>query len=82
MSRLILEQILRELNITLGLKEFEELYKELTLYFGIVGAIDECKALENAWNDPIIKQEIVEFIKAWVKRRKLKVSRPEAITIL
>jgi hypothetical protein len=58
--------------------EKEQLYQELLHYFGLIGAIDECQALENAWRDPYNKHEIEEFIKAWLNRKRRK--EAEAIT--
>jgi hypothetical protein len=58
--------------------EKEQLYQELLHYFGLIGAIDECQALENVWRDPYNKHEIEEFIKAWLNRKRKK--EAEAIT--
>lgn len=68
--------ILLEMRILLGETEIEELYRELLAYFGLVGALNECQALEYAWRDPYNRREIEEFIKAWLKRRR---RREEAI---
>lgn len=78
MSRAVLNLILAEMNILLSEIEIEQLYNELTAYFGLVGAYDECQALENAWRDPYNRREIEEFIKAWLKRKQKK--REETIT--
>ncbi|MEM2947874.1 MAG: hypothetical protein QXN96_06550 [Candidatus Bathyarchaeia archaeon] len=50
----------------------EQLYNELLTYFGLVGALNECQALEYAWLDPYNKREIEEFIKAWLRRKRRK----------
>jgi hypothetical protein len=39
------------------------------LYFGVIGATNECKILEKAWKDRHHKRVIEEFIEAWLKRR-------------
>ncbi|MEM3673524.1 MAG: hypothetical protein QW468_04805 [Candidatus Bathyarchaeia archaeon] len=78
MSRAVLNLILAEMNVLLSEIEIEQLYNELTAYFGLVGAYNECQALENAWQDPYNKREIEEFIKAWLKRKQRK--REEIIT--
>jgi hypothetical protein len=64
--------ILSEMQIWLSNAETEQLYHELLYYFGLIGALDECQALENAWRDPYNKHEIEEFIKAWLKRKHRK----------
>jgi len=45
----------------------EQLYHELTAYFGLIGATNECTAYEATWKDPYNRHEIEEFIKAWLK---------------
>ena len=70
MSRTILMGILSEMHVLLSELEKEQLYNELLAYFGLIGALNECQALENAWKDPYNKSEIEEFIKAWLKRRR------------
>jgi hypothetical protein len=69
LSRLVLMGILSEMRVLLGELEVEELYRELLTNFGLIGATDECRALESAWRDPYIRREIEEFIRAWLKRR-------------
>ena len=78
MSRAVLMSILAEVHVWLSEIEAEELYHELLAYFGLIGATDECQALENAWKDPYNKHEIEEFIKAWLRRRQRK--KEETIT--
>lgn len=68
--------ILLEMRILLSEPEVEELYRVLLSYFGLVGALNECQALEYAWRDPYNRREIEGFIKAWLKRRR---RREEAI---
>jgi len=70
MSRAVLNAILSEMQIWLNENEREQLYRELTAYFGLIGATNECQALENAWKDPYNKSEIEEFIKAWLRRKR------------
>jgi hypothetical protein len=70
MSRKILNAILNEMQIWLNEIEREQLYHELTAYFGLIGATDECTALEAAWKDPYNKHEIEEYVKAWLRRKR------------
>jgi hypothetical protein len=72
MSRTVLSAILAEMSIWLNATETEQLHNELLAYFGLVGALNECQALENAWQDPYNRREIEEFIKAWLKRKQRK----------
>ena len=87
MSRLVFNQILKEVfagiqsPISLSELESESLYMELLHYFGLIGAVNECEVLENAWRDPYNRREIGEFIKAWLKRR-IKKKRPEQTMII
>jgi hypothetical protein len=57
--------------------EREQLYHELTAYFGLIGATNECTALEAAWKDPYNRGEIEGFIKAWLRKKRGK--KEEAI---
>jgi len=77
MSRAVLNAIPNEMRIWLNENERERLYHELTAYFGLTGATNECTALEAAWKDPYNRREIEEFIKAWLKRKQRR--REEAI---
>ena len=70
--------ILSEMQVRLSELEKEQLYNELLAYFGLIGATNECQALENAWKDPYNRSEIEEFIKAWIRRKQRK--KEEAIT--
>jgi len=79
MSRAILFAILAEMKVLLNDFEVEQLYRELLYYFGIIGAMDECQALEAAWKDPYNKREIEDFIKAWLKRRQKKLEKIEGV---
>ena len=87
MSRLVFNQILNEVlariqsPISLSELERKSLYMELFHYFGLIGAVNECEALENAWRDPYNRREIGEFIKAWLKRR-LRKKKPEQAMIV
>jgi len=80
MSRAVLNAILNAMQIWLNETEREQLYHELTAYFGLIGATNECQALENAWKDPYNRHEIEEFIKAWLKRKERK--REESIEVV
>jgi hypothetical protein len=80
MSRTVLNAILNAMQIWLNENEREQLYHELTAYFGLIGATNECQALENAWKDPYNKSEIEAFIKAWLKRKERK--REESIEVV
>jgi hypothetical protein len=70
MSRAVLSAILAEMGVWLSATETEQLHNELLAYFGLIGAMNECQALENAWQDPYNKREIEEFIKAWLRRKR------------
>ncbi|MDI6905016.1 MAG: hypothetical protein QMD13_05965 [Candidatus Bathyarchaeia archaeon] len=72
MSRAVLMGILSEMRVWLSEVETEGLYQELLAYFGLIGATDECQALEAAWKDPYNKEKIEEFIKAWLRRKRRK----------
>jgi hypothetical protein len=58
------------MKIWLNTTETEQLYNELLAYFGLIGAYNECQAMENAWQDPYNRLEIEEFIKAWLRRKR------------
>lgn len=79
MSRAVLNAILNEMRVWLNEIEREQLYHELTAYFGIIGATNECLALENAWKEPYNRQEIEEFVKAWLRRKRRKETIIEVI---
>lgn len=87
LSRLVFNQILNEVLATTRLQVFlnelerESLYTELLHYFGLIGATNECEALENAWKDPYNRQKIEEFIRAWLKRKSRK-KKPETAMIV
>jgi len=69
-SRTILMSVLTDLRASLSERETEQLYQEVLFYFGLVGASNVCQALETAWKDQYNKQEIEEFIKAWLRKRR------------
>jgi len=71
-SRAVLTSILSDIGAWLSQLETEQLCRELIAYFGLVGATNECQALEKAWKDPYNRREIEEFIKAWLRRKQLK----------
>jgi hypothetical protein len=70
-------RILNEMRIGLDQPELEQLYQELIAYFGLVGASNQCEALDAAWTDPYNRYHIEEFIRAWLRRKRKK---REAIT--
>ncbi|MEM2291690.1 MAG: hypothetical protein QXH00_11125 [Candidatus Jordarchaeales archaeon] len=70
MSRKVMARILAEMMVRLSLREEEELYRELLYYFGLVGAADECAALERAWEDPYVNSRIRDYIEAWIRKRR------------
>jgi hypothetical protein len=72
MIRAVLNAILIEMPIWVNENEREQLYHELTAYFGLIGATNECTALEAAWKDPYNRREIEEFIKAWLRKKRAK----------
>ena len=76
MSRVVLSAILSQIGVLLSETEIEQLYHELLAYFGLVGALNECQALENAWQDPYNKREIEEFIRAWLRRKQRRREEP------
>ena len=71
MSRLIfaviLSEVLSEVSFTVDLNDSdkEQLYQELLFYYGLVGGLNVCEALEAAWRDPYNKSEIAKFILVW-----------------
>lgn len=72
MSRTVLAAMLADMGVLLSKPELEQLHNELLAYFGLVGALNECQALEKAWQDPYNKREIEDFIRAWLNRRRRK----------
>ena len=69
-SRTILMRILTDMQVGLDQPEVEQLYRELLTYFGLIGASNQCEALDAAWTDPYNRNEIEEFIKAWLRRKQ------------
>jgi hypothetical protein len=55
MSKAVLNAILNEMQIWLNEIEREQLYHELTAYFGLIGATNKCTTLEASWKDPYNK---------------------------
>jgi len=60
------------LDVVLGEGEREQLYQELLYYFGLVGGLSVCEALEHAWRDSYNRSEIEDFIIAWLRKRAKK----------
>jgi len=79
MSKVVLNAILAEMQVWLSTSDIEQLYQKLLVYFGLIGALDTCQALENSWKDPYNKKEIEEFIKAWLKRRQKRAEKIEGV---
>lgn len=78
MSRAVLAAILSQMRVWMSELEAEELYRELLARFGLVGAVDECRALESAWEDPYGRREVEEFIRAWLAGRRRRRLAPAA----
>jgi len=76
MSRAVLDAILNAMQVLLSDVEREQLYHELLAYFGLIGALNECQALESAWQDPYNRREIEEFIRAWLRRKQRRREEP------
>lgn len=78
LSRLVFMRILNHvlsdmrLDVVLGKGDSEQLYHELLYYFGLVGGLNVCEALEHAWRDPYNQSEIEDFIMAWLRKRAKK----------
>jgi len=53
--------MLSEMHVLLSELETEELYRELLAYFGLVGALDACQALEAAWKDPYNRHDDIRY---------------------
>jgi hypothetical protein len=76
MSRAVLDAILNAMQVLLSDVEREQLYHELLAYFGLIGALNECQALESAWQDPYNRREIEDFIRAWLRRKQRRREEP------
>jgi len=78
LSRLVFERILNDVlsttsfDVVLGEGDREQLYQDLLYYFGLVGGLNVCEALEHAWLDPYNRGEIEDFIIAWLRKRAKK----------
>jgi len=78
LSRLVFATILNEVlngitfHVDLDDTDREQLYNELLYYFGLVGALNVCDALEAAWRDTYNQSEIREFILAWLRKKARK----------
>jgi len=78
LSRLVFARILNDvlsassLDIILGEGDREQLYQELLYYFGLVGGLNVCEALEHAWRDQYNRKEIEDFVVAWLRKRAKK----------
>jgi hypothetical protein len=58
------------MGVKLSAPDVDELHQELLVYFGLIGASQECAALEAAWRDSYNRRHIEEFIKAWLRRKR------------
>ena len=67
----ILNDVLNGIDFYLDLSDAdrEHLCNELLHYFGLVGGLNVCEALEAAWRDPYNQSEMKEFILAWLRRK-------------
>ncbi len=78
LSRLVFATILNEVlgginfHVDLGDTDKEQLYHELLQYFGLVGGLNVCEALEAVWRDAYNQSEIREFILAWLRKKAKK----------
>lgn len=72
---LLLNEVLSRNGLKVKLSEFEKdmLYNELLNHFGLIGGLNVCEALENAWQDPYTRSKIEDFILAWLRKRVRKV---------
>ena len=75
LSRLVFARILHDvlsvisLDVVLSESDREQLYQELLYYFGLVGGLNVCEALEHAWRYAYNRSEIEDFIIAWLKKK-------------
>jgi len=78
LSRLVFTTILNEVlkgvrfDVALSDGDREQLYQELLHYFGLVGGLNVCEALEAAWRDPYNRSEIKDFMIAWLRKKAKK----------
>lgn len=78
MSRLVFTTILTEVlkgvrfDVALSDGDREQLYQELLHYFGLIGGLNVCEALEAAWRDPYNRSEIKDFMIAWLRKKAKK----------
>jgi len=70
----ILNDVLSGVKFEVALSDGDrdQLYQELLYYFGSVGGLRVCEALEAAWRDPYNRSEIEEFILAWLRKKARK----------
>jgi len=70
----ILNDVLSGVKFEVALSDGDrdQLYQELLYYFGLVGGLRVCEALEAAWRDPYNRSEIEEFILAWIRKKARK----------
>lgn len=78
MSKLIFSTVLNDVlkgisfYVDLSDADREHLYNELLYYFGLVGGLNVCEALEAAWRDPYNQSEMKESILAWLTKKAKK----------
>lgn len=80
MSRVVFMLLLNEvlsksgLRVRLSEHEKDQLYKELLNYFGLIGGLNVCEALEKAWQDPYNRDKIEDFILTWLRKRMKRIT--------
>lgn len=67
---MVLERILREMDISLTGLDKDELYSELSRAFSFIGSYRECARLEEMRAGPRYREAIEKYIKAWLNHRK------------
>jgi len=72
LSILVLDSILRELDIYLTEFEKDELYSELSRAFGFIGSYRECERLEDMWADPNLQRSHQEVHQGLAELQKKK----------
>lgn len=85
LSRLVFATILNEVLSDVSFRAIvsdadrEQLYSELLYYFGLIGGLDVCEALDAAWRDPYNQSEIREFILAWLRKKAKKTEKAAGV---
>lgn len=85
MSKLVFETILNEVLSSIDFPvapvdfDKEQLYQEILHYFGLIGALNTCQALETAWCDPYNHSEMRDFILAWLRKKARKTEKTPGV---